>query len=399
MRGRASTICAGIGAGGVSRATFAAIMVAAALMPRASAVAAPIVPAYSSFPGVHTKVFLDFDGGYTADYDGKVPGVTPPYSIDADTDNFSATELSNIEKVWQSVSEKYSPFNVNVTTVDPGNENNYETLRILIGGDGAWLGQTAGGVAALSGYMLNGPNLAFVFPGHLANGNPKYVAEAAAHEAGHAFGLDHQSRFDANGEKIAEYHPGDGVKAPIMGISYASGRALWWRGRPSDEIPPIQDDMERLALIGTLRPNFGYRADDHGSTRAAADPLALEPDFDLTGRGVIERMTDADYFSFTTPGGHANIVADVAPFGAMLDLSLSLYDAAGNLLASVATASLGERIVYALDAGTYTLAVGSAGNYGDVGQYILSGSVVPEPASAAAMLLLLAPAFGRRRVR
>lgn len=396
MRGRAGTICAG----SVRGAALVAITVAAAaVLPRAQAVAAPVVPAYNSFPGVHAKLFLDFDGGYTETYAGKTPGVTPPYSVDADTDHFSAAELSNIEKVWQSVSEKYSPFNVNVTTVDPGNENDYETVRVLIGGDGAWLGQRAGGIAALSGFMLNGPNLAFVFPGQLANGNPKHVGEAAAHEAGHAFGLDHQSLFDASGAKLAEYHPGDAVKAPIMGISYASQRALWWRGRPSDGIPSIQDDLERLALIGNLRPNFGYRADDHGSTPAAADPLALAPDFTLSGGGIIERMTDADFFSFTTPGGHGDIVADVAPFGAMLDLSMTLYDAAGNVLASAATDSLGERIAYALDAGTYTLGITSAGGYGDVGQYFLSGSVVPEPASAAAVVLLFTAGFCRRRVR
>jgi hypothetical protein len=399
MRTRAGTICAG----GRPRCAgwMATVVAVIALLPRAGADAraATIVPAYSSFPGVHTKVFLDFDGGFTDTYAGKTPGVTPPYSIDADTVNFSAEELANIEKIWQSVAEKYSPFNVNVTTVDPGNENNYETERILIGGDGAWLGERAGGVAALNGYMLNGPNLAFVFPGNLANGNPKYVAESAAHEAGHAFGLKHQSLYDAAGNKLAEYHPGNGVTAPIMGISYTSERALWWRGRPTDGIPAIQDDLERLALIGNLRPNFGYRSDDHGSTLAAADALAIEPDFDLNGHGIIERMTDADFFSFTTPGGHADLVADVAPFGAMLDLSMTLYDAAGNLLASAATASLGERIHHALDPGTYTIGITSAGGYGDVGQYFLSGSVVPEPASATTLLLLLAPVFCRRRVR
>lgn len=147
MHGRAGTICAG----GGGRATFAAIMVAVSFLPCTNALAAPIVPAYSSFPGVQTKLFLDFDGGYTESYAGKTPGATPPYSIDADIDNFSPVELTNVEKIWQSVAEKYSPFNVNVTTVDPGNENNYEALRVLIGGDGAWLGQEAGGTAALNG--------------------------------------------------------------------------------------------------------------------------------------------------------------------------------------------------------------------------------------------------------
>ncbi|MEA2711390.1 MAG: trimeric autotransporter adhesin [Phycisphaerales bacterium] len=375
-------------------------MVAVSLIPRA-VFAAPIVPAYSSFAGTNTKLYLDFDGDNTPTYGTYTPGVTPGYSIDADTDNFSAAELTNIEKIWQSVAEKYSPFNVNVTTVDPGNQNNYETMRIVIGGSGAWLGQEAGGVAALTAYMNPSfPNVAFVFPGHLANGNPKYVAESAAHEAGHAFGLKHQSLYDADKNKLQEYNPGDASKAPIMGIPYASQRAIWWRGSGPDGATLIQDDLNSLSLFGTARPNFGYRADDHASTLAAvADPLSMDLDFNLAGYGIVERITDADFFSFITPGGHANIVADVAPFGAMLDLSMSLYDAAGNLLTTSATSSLGERISYALDAGTYKLAITSAGNYGDVGQYFISGSAVPEPSSAAVVLLLFSPLFCRRRVR
>jgi hypothetical protein len=380
-----------------------AIIIAACVMLRAGAgdaYAAPIVPAYSSFPGTNTKVYLDFDGDFTDTFAGKVPGLTPAYSIDADTDTFSATELSNIEKIWQSVAEKYSPFNVNVTTVDPGNENNYETMRIVIGGDGAWLEEDAGGVAPLSAYMNPAfRNLGFVFPGHLANGNPKYVAESAAHEAGHAFGLKHQSLYDASRNKIAEYNPGDATKAPIMGISYASQRALWWRGSSTDAATLIQDDLNLLSISGTQRPNFGYRTDDHGSTLAAADPLAVDADFNVLGHGIIERMTDLDYFSFTTPGGVANIVADVAPFGAMLDLSMTLYDASGNPLATSATASLGERITYALDPGTYRIGIASAGNYGDIGQYFIAGSAVPEPGSLAAILLLVTPLFCRRRGR
>lgn len=71
----------------------------------------------------------------------------------------------------------------------------------------------------------------------------------------------------------------------------------------------------------------------------------------------------------------------------------------GNLLASAATASLGERIVVPLDAGSYTLGITSAGGYGDVGRYFLGGSVIPEPASAAALVLLFTPLIDRRRVR
>ena len=42
-------------------------------------------------------------------------------------------------------------------------------------------------------------------PRNLGKGRPKYVAEAAAHEAGHLFGLTHQSAYDANNNKSDEY--------------------------------------------------------------------------------------------------------------------------------------------------------------------------------------------------
>jgi hypothetical protein len=40
----------------------------------------------------------------------------------------------------------------------------------------------------------------------------KYIAETVSHESGHAFGLQHQSLYDASGVKIQEYYygPGDG---------------------------------------------------------------------------------------------------------------------------------------------------------------------------------------------
>src|SRR5829696_8600143 len=151
MRRGEGTFCASFA--GCARVT--AMILAVSLLPRAGEIAsaAPIVPAYSSSPGTHTKIYLDFDGDVMEDFAGKTPGTTPAYSIDADTENFSPTELTNIQKVWQSVAEKYSPFNVNVTTVHPGNQNHYEVMRIVVGGDGAWLGQVAGGVAAAGSYM------------------------------------------------------------------------------------------------------------------------------------------------------------------------------------------------------------------------------------------------------
>jgi hypothetical protein len=102
------------------------------------------------------------------------------------------------------------------------------------------------------------------------------------------------------------------------------------------------------------------------------------------GKGVIEQIADVDYFSFQTLAGDVSFTLDVAPFGAMLDASLSLFDSTGFMLAEAATASLGESLSLSLPGGWYSLAVSSAGGYGDIGQYFLSGTIiaVPEPAFA-----------------
>ena len=49
------------------------------------------------------------------------------------------------------------------------------------------------------------PNTGFVF----LNNNANFIGAAAAHEAGHGFGLQHQSSYDAPGNKIDEYSHGN----------------------------------------------------------------------------------------------------------------------------------------------------------------------------------------------
>jgi hypothetical protein len=207
--------------------------------------------------------------------------------------------------------------------------------------------------------------------------------------------LYHQSTWNSDGTINQIYNTGTAEKAPIMGTAYFAARELWWMG-PSENGPGnIQDDLSIISSTSLLSNKFGYRPDDHGSTLASADVLPPGLTFSVTG--VIEQTTDTDFFSFTTPGGTASFHLNVADFGAMLDGSLQLLDSTGNILATAATPSLSESLAMNLGAGSYALKVLSAGNYGDIGQYTLSGSLVPEPgvmAFLAPSLLLL-----RRRVR
>ena len=353
--------------------------------------AALIVPAYNS-SSFGAKVFLDFDGDTTASYGTYTPGTTPAYDIDGDPTSFSQQELDNIKLIWMGVAEKYSPFRLNVTTVDPHTEIN--ATRVVIGGDGAWApsppgGGRPGGIGIQGSWAntgLNFPNLAFVFPVNLNNGFARYVAEAAAHEAGHGFGLDHQSLY-VNGNFVAEYNPGDADRAPIMGKSYFATRGQWWLG-PTPNVSQ-QDDLKIISSKGgSLTNGFGFRVDDHPSDPlATADALLQGPDLSISGQGIIEQNTDSDFFSFVTAGGPAVIHADVAPFAPMLDLSLGLYNSDGNPLISAATSSLGETISTTLLPGSYKIGISSAGGYGDIGQYFISG-FVPEPSTLSAFSLL-----------
>ena len=332
------------------------------------------VPALDSKPGATAKLYLDFVGDDTPLWVDEVPGVTPAYDQDGDATSFSTGELASIRDIWARVAEKFSPFNINVTTVNPGTFLNRQALKVVIGGDGAWLGSPAGGVAYVGSFTNSLANTVFVFPENLANGNSKYVAEGVAHESGHAFGLQHQGLW--SGTTLAdEYNPGTAAAAPVMGGSYNSTRGLWWRGTPSTSYSATQDD---LSILSNTSNAFGYRTDDAGNTAATAK-AATVVDTVLGASGVIEKTTDADVYSFATSAGTISLAGKVASAGATLDLKLELTDASGTVLASADTSSLGETLSATVPTGTYYVNVKSHGGYGDVGQYTITATTVAAP--------------------
>ncbi|MGA2497866.1 MAG: fibronectin type III domain-containing protein [Tepidisphaeraceae bacterium] len=330
------------------------------------------LPLLHSDPGATAKLYLDFVGAAATNWGGRSVPATPAYDQDGDPTTFTDSELASIREIFARVAEKYSPFNLDVTTEDPGQYLDGKAQRVVIGGDGHWFG-SAGGVSYVGAFYNSAPNTSWVFPMMLGSGNPKYTAEAAAHEAGHAFGLDHQSIYSASGQKTDEYSPGDSQRAPIMGDSYDAARGLWWKGTSSASASTIQDDM---AILAGPNNGFGYRDDHIGHTLATATPLAISGT-GISGSGIITTTSDVDVFSFTTGSGQVTLNGSVINTGPTLDLKLKLYNAAGTLLTAADTASLGETITADLPAGTYTLAVASHGDYGDVGQYTISGTIVP----------------------
>jgi len=345
------------------------------------------LPLLSSNPNATAKIFLDFDGSVTSGtawnflYNNGSDFITPAYSLDTDTSSFSTTELDAITEIWQRVAEDFAPFNVDITTIEPANFSATEALRVVIGGSSQdWYGSAAGGLAFVDSWRWDGDTPVFVFEDNLANGDPKATAEASSHEVGHALGLEHQSTYDAAGNKTNEYNPGSGIGetgwAPIMGVSYNQELTTWHSGPNSSGGNNFQDDM---SIIASTENGFGYRIDDHGNTNATATVLS-SPNF--SSSGIIEQMSDVDVFAFTTNGGTLNLNLDIAQVGPNLDLVAELWDSDGNLLATdnpidQLTASINTSVA----AGTYYLHVKSNGEYGRVGTYTLSNSIIPQSSS------------------
>lgn len=348
------------------------------LVPRQTAFA-ELGPAFalSSIPKLHSntdtpvKLYLDFDGHFESQWGGFSNVVTPVYDIDGDATTFSQQELDNIVEVWKRVAEDFAPFHIDVTTEDPGDFTDGVGMRISIGGDGAWTGGYYGGVAYINTFSWSSIfNNAYVFSDNLWTA--KHIAEASSHEAGHAFGLDHQSTYDSNGNKIREYNMGDSQWAPHMGVGYSSQVTTWYNGTSSQSSTTYQDDM---AILAGSRNGFGYRPDDHGGDAISATSL-MTSGASLQDSGLITLNNDADWFAFSTFNGNVSFTVQVTEVGANLDAVIELRDVDGSLITTVdPSATLGASLSTQLATGSYYLVVRSTGQYGHVGAYTIDGTV------------------------
>ncbi|MEI6686300.1 MAG: M66 family metalloprotease, partial [Planctomycetota bacterium] len=344
-----------------------------------------------SNPGATKCIFLDFDGSTTTGtaWLNGATIVTPAFDIDNNPSSFSATELARIREIWERVSEDYLPFNVDVTTEDPG----IEGLRKVGSSDTAWgvrvaIGNniapapTAGGVSYVGVYGNEYYGPAFVFPINLGNGDPKAVAEATSHEVGHNLGLSH------DGDASQGYYPGHGSGAtgwaPIMGVGYYQELVQWSKG----EYSGANNKEDDLDIISKLTTNgFGYRNDDFGSTVATASNLNFSNSTTISTTGIIETNTDLDYFRFNLAvGGAATININPAVYGPNLDIEAKLYNASGILLlTSNPINALNASFSTTLTAGTYYISIDGVGmgnplttgytDYGSLGFYSITGTV------------------------
>ncbi len=348
------------------------------------------VPALNSHPGAAQTLYLDFDGSAAFAWDNGTgyvvrgpnssifaPTPVQAFSTDGDFNNFSAAEIATIDHIYQWVAEKYSPFTINVTTVDPGFVSDGLTMTCLIAGSaGDWYGGVAGGISDIGGFIDGGENTCFVFSADVVNNGlsggrlEQYIGESVAHEAGHEVGLLHQR---SPGD---EYYDGNILRAPIMGGSGNNtvGRGIWWltnnfAGQNSGD--PVQDDLGTLTQIG---PDWlKYAGDFDGGNLPFNSAGAVIP-----VKGLINSTSDIDGFAFTATGSTATFAVTNWQYGGMLapvikirvsgtQTYVSGFTSTGNISSAISTTSLTV-------GGNYVLEVSSQGNYGDIGQYTITGS-------------------------
>ena len=341
------------------------------------------VPKLNSYPSAQPTIFLDFDG----------QRVVSPYWNSGQPINCASANFTDsmITVAFNKVAEDYRPFNVNVTTdstvyfAAPATRR----IRVVITPTYQWYG-VAGGVSYVGSFRWGNNTPAFVFSGLLGN-NASNVADASSHEAGHALGLQHQSRFNADCSINAEYNSGTGTGqtswAPIMGNSYSRTLSTWYNG-PSSSLGcnSSQDDMSIVSNTSTN--GTGYKTDDVGNTRNSSSVLNfVQATQAFSTTGTINTNTDVDYFNFTLPvKGQFKLNAN--PFnvgnnnlGSNLNIAVGLYQTNGTLLKTyISGNTLNVNIDTTLNAGQYYLAIDGVASaytpsdYGIVGAYTLNGS-------------------------
>lgn len=372
------------------------------------------LPILHSNPTAQKKIFLDFDGHVVTgtpwnQSNNNQPIHAPPYSIDSNLLAFSQTEANNIIEIFQRVAEDFRPFNVDVTTEDPGSAAftmGSRAIRCLIstdvdevqvGGTGNQWFSGAGGVAYLNSWTWTDGSPVWVFENNLGNGNPKYVGEASSHEVGHSLNLSHDGLTSGQ-----SYYGGHGSGqtgwAPIMGVGYDRNLTQWSRG----EYTGANQTQNDLNIISGKLP---YRTDDHSNNKTNASlATALQVSaMSVSGSGLISQTSDVDVFRLEVSQVSAlSLTINPHYVGPNLDILAEIYDGAGQLVASanplnVLSASFSN---LALNPGTYTLAIDGVGqgtpaagysDYASLGQYTIAGTLGPYDSNPGGPYVTAAP--------
>ena len=323
------------------------------------------------------KIFLDFNGHTTTGTAwntdvGKASIVTPVWGRDNVPSTFNTAEAAAIQHAYASVAEDFAPFNVDVTTQDPGVEglrktsatDAYYGIRVVVGPN-TWLGVDNSGFAKFYSFSWNTDTPAFCFADALTP--TKQIAECISHETGHTVGLFHDGAGTAT-----TYYAGHANWAPIMGDSYRKAVTQWSRG----EYPGANNGQDDLAIIASY---LGWVADDYVGTTATTATLPAG----TTRSGQISwGVGELDAFKFSLTTTRTMNIQSWEWFQAVdpnLNMRVRVTNASGTVLITSSPAgNTRTNMNVTLNAGTYYVFVDGVGegttstgytNYGSLGMY------------------------------
>lgn len=373
-----------------------------------------------SKPGSSKKIYLNFvgatiSGTYYNQIDGLPNGAYMGFDSDGSPSTYSASELNTIQYAFDLVSEDFAPFDVDVTTENPGEaallrssaaDQNYGQQVLITSSPVAsqvTCYDSCGGIAYLATFneVITPQTPALVFPAMLGD-DPRNIGETISHETGHTLNLEHDGTTQGD-----EYYEGQGDWAPIMG--WGAGRALshWSKGEYANASTK-EDDLAIMQEFG-----LSLIADTVGNSTAASTALGTG----TSASGLINTAADVDVFSFTRNCALTRPI-ELRPSApsANLDAQLRLLNSAGQQVSRDDPPSgmdpvfgfqtgVGATIASTPAAGTYYLEVSGVGkgnpltdgysDYDSLGRYTLS---IPECGAdtTAPAVAQRSPAAGER---
>ncbi len=349
-------------------------------------------PEGGSRPGAPFTVYLDFDGATLENTEWNRYYGQDVYDLAPDS---SASDEEYVQQVWARVAEDYAPFNINVTTADPGedalvrsgpDDNEYGMTAVITDTTDIEPAQGASGRAWVSGFGDAFHSPALIFAPVARENNAPDVGNVASHEVGHTLGLGHHGIGGDEYYGDTQAEP-ESLWGPIMGAPWSAPLSQWSNGDYPDATNAEQDDIAEITASekntnsvvlrdgdsywegqycsdgedpnnpqpgdtfykpnadGTCNPpgdelqgDFYYAGraahadDDHGDANdAATDIDNSSGEFEIAGE--ISTSDDVDVFTLTTAGGPLSVEATPATVGPNLDIEMQLLDSNGEVVA------------------------------------------------------------------
>ncbi len=342
-----------------------------------------------SSPGAERVIFLDVDGATVSDTAWSSSGIAathPAWDPAGDGAGFSDAEKASVQQVWSIVAEDFAPWDVDVTTEDPGTaglvrsspaDTDYGTRALISPSDDAWLKicqRSCGGVAYVGVFdtvrlaLLSRPGSSRRAPAALPRASPRPPRTRWA---------------------TTSVSPTTARRPGTTTAATASGRRSWgWAtASPSPSgarghYTGANNHEDDLATIGDY---LDTRPDEAGNLPSAPGPLP-------SGTAYVTAPGDVDTYLLGTCTAGAHVSVEVAALSGDLDVRATVRAGDGSAVATADPASgVGDgrtasglgAVATVPDAGSgYTVAVDGVGrgtwaangydDYGSLGAYTVT---------------------------